>query len=162
MSRKSISTLGAFVIIGIAILIVVAASQVHETDSLAAQRNTNVTNTNTIQTQRREVLVQGSFVVEPGHFNSSRFEASGRGVRVEGRFRAQGGSGNDIEVYIVDEDGFENYRNGHNVPTYYNSGRVTVGRINVNLGEGVYYIIFNNQFAVLSNKAVTANIDLIR
>lgn len=110
--------------------------------------------------QSRTPLVKGSFTVEPRRFKSSRFEVS-QGTQVIGRFRAEGGSGNDIEVYIVDEDGFENYQNGHTVPTYYNSGRVTVGRINIRLNEGVYYIIFNNQFSSVTNKAVTADIDLV-
>jgi hypothetical protein len=33
-------------------------------------------------------------------------------VSVIGRFVATGGSGNDIKVYILDEDGFVNFKNG--------------------------------------------------
>lgn len=112
------------------------------------------------QAQNRTPLVKGSFTVEPRTFKSTRFEIS-QNTQVTGRFRAEGGNGNDIEVYIVDEDGFENYRNGHAVQTYYNSGRVTVSRINIRLNEGVYYIIFNNQFSSFTNKVVTADIDLV-
>ena len=65
-----------------------------------------------------------------------------------------------MEVYILDEDGFENYRNGHRTQTYYNSGRVTVGTINVTLGSGRYYLVFNNSFSTVSNKAVNARVEM--
>lgn len=74
---------------------------------------------------------------------------------VNGRFKARGGSGNDVEVYILDEDGLENWKNGHSTPTYYNSGRKTVGTFNVTLNKGVYYLVISNTFSALSSKAVT-------
>jgi hypothetical protein len=79
-------------------------------------------------------------------------------AQIAGRFHAEGGSGNDIEVFILDGDQFENWRNGHSTPTYYNSGRVTVGKINVCLPSGTYNIIFSNTFSSVSNKAITADI----
>ncbi len=74
---------------------------------------------------------------------------------VNGRFQARGGSGNDVEVYILDEDGLENWKNGHSTPTYYNSGRKTVGTFNVTLNKGVYYLVISNTFSSVSSKAVT-------
>ena len=74
---------------------------------------------------------------------------------VNGRFQARGGSGNDVEVYILDEDGLENWKNGHSTPTYYNSERKTVGTFNVTLNRGVYYLIISNKFSSFSSKAVT-------
>lgn len=104
-------------------------------------------------------IVTEPFTVEPGQYRYYPFTVGDRAT-VAGRFRAQGGSGNDVEVYILDEDGFENYRNGHRVQTYYNSGRVTVGTINVTLGAGSYYLVFNNGFSTVSNKAVNARVEL--
>lgn len=75
-------------------------------------------------------------------------------TRIAGRFRARGGSGNDVEVFILDEDGFENWRNGHRAGTYYNSGRATVGRFDVTLRPGNYYLVMNNRFSSVSNKIV--------
>ncbi len=103
-------------------------------------------------------LTKETFTVAPGSYKYFRFNASENGAKVSGKFRAEGGSGNDIEVFLLDEDGFENYRNGHDTKTYYNSGRVTVGRINVRLGEGEYYLVFNNGFSSFSNKVVTSDI----
>jgi hypothetical protein len=111
--------------------------------------------------QRRNPIVSGTFVVEPGHYNWNKFDVPEDGARVQGRFRAQGGSGNDIIVLILDEDGFENWRNGHTVNAYYNSGKVTVGTVNTTLSGGSYYVIFSNSFSSVSNKAVTSNIDLV-
>ncbi|HVG17709.1 MAG TPA: hypothetical protein VNI02_01555 [Blastocatellia bacterium] len=79
---------------------------------------------------------------------------------VAGRFRAEGGRGNDIEVFIIDEDGFENFRNRHQVGTYYNSGRVTVANVRVSLRPQVYYLIFNNAYSLFTNKVVAATIEL--
>ncbi len=74
---------------------------------------------------------------------------------INGRFQARGGSANDVEVFILDEDGLENWKNGHSTPTYYNSGRKTVGTFNVTLNKGVYYLIISNKFSIISSKAVT-------
>jgi hypothetical protein len=71
-----------------------------------------------------------------------------------GRFTAQGGSGNNIEIFIMDADGFTNYKNGNTAQTFYNSGRVTVGNFKVVLPRGVYYFVLNNKFSWLSSKAV--------
>jgi hypothetical protein len=109
--------------------------------------------------QGGKYLVKDPIVVEPQHYVFIRFTVPEGGARVVGRFRASGGSGNDIEVYILDEDAFENFRNGHRASTYYNSGRVTVGKINVHLEEeGTYYLVFSNTFSLFSNKVVNARV----
>lgn len=74
---------------------------------------------------------------------------------LKGRFRAAGGSKNDIEVYIMDDDNFENWKNGNQARTYYNSGRVTVANFNVRLAEGSYHLVFNNRWSIITPKAVT-------
>lgn len=38
--------------------------------------------------------------------------------RVDGHFSATGGSGNDIEVYVLDADEFVNFQNRHSTNTY--------------------------------------------
>lgn len=109
---------------------------------------------------REQRLMPQAFTLEPGQYRYNQFSLSRAGGRVYGRFRAQGGRGNDVEVYIFDADGFENWKNGHSAPTYYNSGRVTVGSINVELRGGEYYIVFSNTFSAVSNKAITAEVFL--
>ena len=86
-----------------------------------------------------------------------------RSILPEGRsrFRASGGGGNDVEVFILDADGYENWQNNHTVRTYYNSGRITVGKIRARLSEGEYYLVFSNTFSTLTPKAVEAEVYLV-
>lgn len=109
-------------------------------------------------TSRQQRLTPPTFVVAPGRYSFFPIVGSNRDLRVYGDFRAAGGSGNNIDVFILDADGFENFRNGNRSNTYYNSGRATVGNINVRLRPGNYYLVFNNGFSTISNKAITANI----
>lgn len=83
-------------------------------------------------------------------------------VKLQGHFTATGGTGNDIEVYLLNQDQFVNWQNGHATPTYYNSGRVTVGDIDATLPNdaGTYYLIFNNKFSLITPKAVQETMTL--
>jgi hypothetical protein len=76
-------------------------------------------------------------------------------VAVGGHFSATGGQGNDIDCYILDEDGMVNFKNGHPTGTYYNSGKVTQAKIGAaNLAPGTYYIVLDNRFSLITPKAV--------
>jgi hypothetical protein len=76
-------------------------------------------------------------------------------VAVNGHFTATGGSGNDIDCYILDEDGLANFKNGHPARTYFNSGKVTQSKIGAaNLAPGTYYIMLDNRFSLITPKAV--------
>jgi len=83
-------------------------------------------------------------------------------VRLQGRFSATGGSGNDIEVFLLSDSQYTNWQNGHSTPTFYNSGKVTVNDVNVTLPNdaGTYYLVFNNKFSLLSPKAVEEHLTL--
>lgn len=108
----------------------------------------------------REVIVNTAFTVKAADAKYWTFRVGSDGVNVVGRFRAEGGSGNDIKCLILDADSFENWRNGHRVKTYYNSEKITVANININLPQGEYVLVFDNTFSGLSNKAVTANVEM--
>src|SRR5579863_8272335 len=79
-----------------------------------------------------------------------------RNVRAQGHFQATGGVGNDIEVMLLNDEQFTNWKNGHQTPTYFNSGKVTVGDLQAMLPDdtGIYYLVFNNNFSMLTAKAV--------
>jgi hypothetical protein len=81
------------------------------------------------------------------------------GVSVNGHFAASGGTGNDIIVYVLDEDGFANFKNGHPANTYYNSGKITQGAIGATLPNtsGTYYLVFDNRYSLITPKAVQVN-----
>jgi hypothetical protein len=105
-------------------------------------------------------IVNTAFTVKAGDAKYWTFRVGSDGANVVGRFRAEGGSGNDIKCLILDADSFENWRNGHRVRTYYNSEKITVANINVNLPQGEYVLVFDNTFSGLSNKTVTANVEM--
>jgi hypothetical protein len=77
-------------------------------------------------------------------------------VLLHGNFTASGGLGNDIEVLVLSENDFINWRNGHPANALYNSGKVTVGSLNVNLpaDAATYYLVFNNRFSLLVRKTI--------
>jgi hypothetical protein len=108
----------------------------------------------------RAVIVNTAFTVKAGDAKFWTFRVGSDGASVVGRFRAEGGGGNDIKCLVLDADSFENWRNGHRVKTYYNSEKITVANINVNLPQGEYVLVFDNTYSVLTNKAVTANVEM--
>jgi hypothetical protein len=114
-----------------------------------------------IKTGNQQV-VQQAFTVKPEAFRYFKVEIppSLRNTTLSGRFSTSGGQGNDIQVIVTNEDGLTNIKNGHSGRVWYDSGKVTVGNVNVRLSPGTYYIIFNNRFSVFSNKAVSADIHL--
>lgn len=116
--------------------------------------NNNPVNENNGETAQSEKLTMtlnpGKFWFRPIFISESK--------AFSGRFRAKGGSGNDVEVYILDPDGFENFRNGNSARTYYNSGRKTVESFNVTLPTGNYYLVVSNTFSIISTKNVSLTI----
>lgn len=82
-----------------------------------------------------------------------------------GHFTATGGGGNDLICYVIDEDGLVNFKNGHPVRTYYNSGKLTTATIRAVLpGAGTYYLVFDNRYSLITPKAaqVLANLTYIQ
>jgi zinc-ribbon domain len=77
-------------------------------------------------------------------------------VNLHGNFTASGGLTNDVEVFVLSADDFVNWQNRHEAKTLYNSGKVTIGTLNINLpaDAGTYYLVFNNRFAILAQKTV--------
>jgi len=83
-------------------------------------------------------------------------------VSVTGHLAATGGSGNDIECYVVDEDGLANLKNGHTARTYFNSGKVTQAGIVAILPNvpATYHLVLDNRYSLLTPKAVKINANL--
>jgi len=62
--------------------------------------------------------------------------------------------------FLFSTSTFENWKNHHSATTYYNSGKVTVGTIDAQLGSGTYFLVFDNTFSLLSNKAISSDIKI--
>jgi hypothetical protein len=114
--------------------------------------------------QHKLSLPTGAFTVGAGSTNNSKFivPAGAFNVTMTGHFSATGGFGNDIEVFILTEDEFVNWQNGHPVKAFYNSGKVTQDTINLTLPSdaATYYVVFSNKFSLLIPRAVQASIDV--
>jgi hypothetical protein len=109
---------------------------------------------------RTETIANTAMTVGPGSFNDYKFvvPATAAQASVDGHFSATGGFGNDIQVFVVNEDSFVNFQNGHPSDAYFNSGKVTQNTINALLpGPGTYYLVCNNRFGLLAPKAVEIN-----
>jgi hypothetical protein len=102
-------------------------------------------------------LVNGLLTVNAGSYEYYSFTvpSGASDIQVSGSFTASGGSGNDIRIYILDSTSFVNWKNGHSVSTYYNSGQMTTGTITATLPSGgTYYLVYDNTFSWFSQKNV--------
>jgi hypothetical protein len=107
-----------------------------------------------VSASAQKVIAERALTVAAGGYSHWEYTFNDA-TRLYGRFRAQGGGKNDIEVFIFDSDGFENWKNGNQYSYYYFSGRVTVGNFDKILPKGTCYLVFSNRWAVLTSKAVT-------
>ena len=80
---------------------------------------------------------------------------------VTGNFNASGGSGNDIQAVIADEENYTNWINGHQAQAFWTTqGRQTTGNIEARLKPGMYYLAFSNKFSAFTEKQVFLDVDL--
>jgi len=73
---------------------------------------------------------------------------------VQGGFIVNAALGNDIIVFIVDENNFKEFEKGNNASTYYNINKVESDNFDVTLSNGKYYIIMSNEYSTFSTKTV--------
>jgi hypothetical protein len=144
-------------IIAIVIIVVVVGAVIAGALLLAVFTPTSLT------TQRSANIVNGLITVQPSQYNyyPLTIPAGASSVVVSGSFTASGGSGNDIEVLVMDQTNYVNWSNSHQANAYYDSGQVTTGTISANLpGGGTYYLVYSNAFSSVSSKNVqtTANL----
>jgi|GEM_PF-5868153 len=113
-------------------------------------------------TSATERAIKESFTLGPGQYFISRFtiEDWWRNPRLQGKFAAQGSGQNDIEVFLTDEDGVEDFENHHDFKTWFKSSKVTVETIDIALGPGTYCLVFSNYVAGMAQKAVKADLQL--
>jgi hypothetical protein len=141
---------GIWFVLPLALLVLCWASASRNPGAQQLQRLAKQQHTENISDSTLAVNATGfssfKLVVPPGASN----------VHLQGSFGANGGFGNDIEVYVLSEQDFINWDNGHASKTLYNSGKVTVGTLDVVLPDnaGTYYLVFSNKFSLLTRKGV--------
>ncbi len=66
-----------------------------------------------------------------------------------------------MEVAILDDTTFINWRNGHQGASLYNSGKIMAVEIDVSITiSGKYHLVFSNTFSTVSSKTVSSRVDL--
>jgi hypothetical protein len=84
-----------------------------------------------------------------------------RNAIVQGHFSAAGGTGNEIEAYILRKDDFDEWWNGEQRPTIYQSGKVIQSTIKARLPAGdIYYLVLSNQVSQAGSKVVRIDVTL--
>ncbi len=106
---------------------------------------------------KQDALTPSMFTVEAGSLSSFPFNVYKTG-RVLGRFQSTGGSGNDIEAVITDARDFENWKDGRLARVLYKSERTSIGRIDILLQPGRYYLAFNNRLSPRTDQTIIASI----
>lgn len=111
-----------------------------------------------------EKLTSGQLVVRAGRYFRTKFTVDTekmQDVRVVGSFHASGGSGSDIQAVLAEESEFENWINGHQARVLYSTGKITNGKIDVQITQpGIYILAFSNTFSPLTDKDVFAEVEL--
>lgn len=82
-----------------------------------------------------------------------------REVLLTGEFSAKGGF-DDIECIVLSDSEYFNFKDNSPYRSYYKSGYITDGKVNLRLPAGTYYIVFNNRAALLTRKEVKAKFDV--
>jgi hypothetical protein len=110
-AAKSNTTL----IIAIIIIVVVVVAVIGSIAVIAFYNFAATSSTSTLRTPRSDNIVNGLITVQAGGYNYYPFTlaAGSTSISVSGSFTASGGSGNDIEVYVMDDTNFINWKNGH-------------------------------------------------
>lgn len=83
------------------------------------------------------------------------------GARLKGAIRASGGTGNDIDLLVMNEKDFANWSNGHPVSVHFQSGKQTLIELDVPLPPGTHRIVFSNTFSSFTPKVIQGEINLL-
>lgn len=70
-------------------------------------------------------------------------------------------SGEDIECYIVSEADFEKLRDKTDFKSFYSSGRVKTGKINLPI-KGPFYLVFDNSYSPSTPKTIKASFKALK
>lgn len=101
-------------------------------------------------------LASGSYDVDPLSYRYFQFSVGGRGGLVTGGFE----SGGEVNVVLLRAEEFAGWQSHRSHSSYYNSGYIHRGRLNVRVPPGDYILILNNRRAVISINHINTYIQL--
>ncbi len=99
-----------------------------------------------------ETFIDSTYKVNPGSYYYILFTLPCI-ANLQGGFLASAALGDNIMVYIVDDD-FRKYENDQDFQVYYQSGKVEADVFDRTLNSGTYYIIMSNTYSDFSTKTV--------
>ncbi|MGI0069317.1 MAG: hypothetical protein ACREAN_03565 [Nitrosopumilaceae archaeon] len=158
-SKTGIIVIGVIVVVALILVALVAPSLMGSNLSPKSNPGSNIQPPTTLN------VVNGLITVSAGSYESYQIivPAGASNVQITGTFTASGGSGNNIQVIIMDSTNYVNWQNGNQASAYYDSGQETTGNIATSLpgGAGTYYLVYSNTFSTFSSKNVNTQADLV-
>lgn len=98
-------------------------------------------------------IVDSSYVVNPGTYTPVPFSLS-CAATITGSFSAHAGLGDNIWLFVFDQNNFSKYQNGQSYQYLYYNQQTGSGTFILNLNSGNYYIVLSNTYSVVSTKNV--------
>lgn len=104
-----------------------------------------------------DTIVNSIYKVGPGNYRSVYFTLPCVAT-IQGEFMASAALGDNIIVYVFDEDEFNNFDQGRRSDVYYQSGKVEYGTFEITLNPGTYYVTMSNTYSSFSTKTVALQV----
>lgn len=104
----------------------------------------------------KEVIDNPALRLDPGNFewDGIRLDDT-RPCRLTGHITVLEGGSHDVDVFVVDEDGLQNFRHGNAFDTYLRHQRTSAVTLDLPLqGFKQYYLIVSNTFSAFTGKTV--------
>ena len=89
------------------------------------------------------------------HYNASFVVRDPRPCMLTGHVKGLAGGNRDVEVYVLDDEGYSDWQNGIRPRTLFESGRSSATSLAVALPRrGRYHLLLSNRYSVLTAKRV--------
>ena len=108
-----------------------------------------------------DIIIWDIFEVGPGKFSYVYWTGSNCNAKVWGGFIANAALGNNIKVYILDENQFKKFENRYSASTLYNSQKVESAVFEVMVGYGKHYVVMDNRYSDFSTKNVQLKVSMM-
>jgi hypothetical protein len=108
-------------------------------------------------------ISNGTMQVDPHSYTFYHFAApeGTSNAHVKGDFDLQG-NGSNIQVYILDEENFVNWKGSHQFNAYYDRAQQTTGAIDVKVPSNkTLYLIYDNSQSSIPSKKIFSKINLV-
>jgi hypothetical protein len=95
-----------------------------------------------------------SFNLDGGQYVIYSFDLRGWECSLRGYVGVSAGGSRDVDVFLVDDSGLSNFKQGGEFGAYLNRSRTTDENIDVRLAPGQYYLVVSNRFSWITGKTV--------